>query len=88
LVNRDRVFVNTAAGQGGVGGLTLTLPAGPSLGFVVEIVDISGTASTNFFTIARNGERIQGVEEDLIFNVNNKAMKLIYSNTAKGWRIA
>ena len=88
LVNRDRVFVNTAAGQGGVGGLTLTLPAGPSLGFVVEIVDISGTASTNFFTVARNGELIQGVAEDLIFNVNNKAMKLIYSNTAKGWRIA
>jgi hypothetical protein len=88
LVNRDRVFVNTAAGQGGVGGLTLTLPAGPSLGFVVEIVDISGTASTNFFTIARNGELIQGAAEDLIFNVNNKAMKLIYSNSAKGWRIA
>ena len=88
LVNRDRVFVNTAAGQGGVGGLTLTLPAGPGIGAVVEIVDISGTASTNFFTVARNGELIQGAAEDLIFNVNNKAMKLIYSNTAKGWRIA
>jgi hypothetical protein len=88
LVNRDRVFVNTPALGGGVGGLTLTLPAGPAIGHVVEIVDISGNASTNFFTIARNGERIQGVEEDLIFNVNNKAMKLIYSNTAKGWRIA
>jgi len=88
LVNRDRIFVNTPSGGGGVGGLTLTLPAGPSIGFVVEIVDISGNASTNFFTIARNGERIQGLEEDLIFNVNNKAMKLIYSNTAKGWRLA
>ena len=88
LVNRDRVFVNTPANGGGVGGLTLTLPAGPGIGAVVEIVDISGTASTNFFTIARNGELIQGAAEDLIFNVNNKAMKLIYSNTAKGWRIA
>jgi hypothetical protein len=88
LVNRDRVFVNTPALGGGVGGLTLTLPSGPSIGSVVEIVDISGTASTNFFTIARNGELIQGTAEDLIFNVNNKAMKLIYSNTAKGWRIA
>jgi len=88
LVNRDRLFVNTPAGGGGVGGLTLTLPAGPSIGFVVEIVDISGNASTNFFTIARNGERIQGLQEDLIFNVNNKAMKLIYSNSAKGWRLA
>ena len=88
LVNRDRVFVNTPALGGGVGGLTLTLPAGPGLGAVVEIVDISGTASTNFFTVARNGELIQGAAEDLIFNVNNKAMKLIYSNTAKGWRIA
>lgn len=88
LVNRDRVFVNTPANGGGVGGLTLTLPAGPTIGAVVEIVDISGTASTNFFTVARNGELIQGVAEDLIFNVNNKAMKLIYSNTAKGWRIA
>jgi chitodextrinase len=88
LVNRDRVFINTPALGGGVGGLTLTLPAGPAIGSVVEIVDISGTASTNFFTIARNGELIQGIAEDLIFNVNNKAMKLIYSNTAKGWRIA
>jgi hypothetical protein len=88
LVNRDRVFINTPSGQGGVGGLTLTLPAGPAIGSVVEIVDISGTASTNFFTIARNGELIQSTAEDLIFNVNNKAMKLIYSNTAKGWRIA
>lgn len=88
LVNRDRIFVNTPAGQGGVGGLTLTLPAGPGIGAVVEIVDISGTASTNFFTVARNGELIQGAAEDLVFNVNNKAMKLIYSNTAKGWRIA
>jgi len=88
LVNRDRVFVNTPANGGGVGGLTLTLPAGPSLGFVIEIIDISGNASTNFFTVARNGEKIQGVEEDLIFNVNNKAMKLIYANTATGWRIA
>jgi len=88
LVNRDRVFVNTPALGGGVGGLTLTLPAGPGIGAVVEIIDISGTASTNFFTVARNGELIQGVAEDLIFNVNNKAMKLIYSNTAKGWRIA
>lgn len=88
LINRDRVFVNTPANGGGVGGLTLTLPAGPGLGAVVEIVDISGTASTNFFTVARNGELIQGAAEDLVFNVNNKAMKLIYSNTAKGWRIA
>jgi len=88
LVNRDRVFVNTPANGGGVGGLTLTLPAGPGLGAVVEIIDISGTAATNFFTVARNGELIQGVAEDLIFNVNNRAMKLIYSNTAKGWRIA
>ena len=88
MVNRDRVFINTPSGQGGVGGLTLTLPAGPAIGSVVEIVDISGNASTNFFTVARNGELIQGTAEDLIFNVNNKAMKLIYSNTAKGWRIA
>jgi chitodextrinase len=88
LVNRDRVFVNTPPLGGGVDGLTLTLPAGPAIGYVVEIVDISGNASTNFFTVDRNGEKIQGVEEDLIFNVNNRALKLIYSNTESGWRIA
>ena len=87
LVNRDRFFVNTPAGQGGVGGLTLTLPGGPGIGSVIELVDISGNASTNFFTIARNGELIQGVAEDLIFNVNNKRILLVYSNTAKGWRV-
>lgn len=87
LVNRDRVFVNTPQGSGGPDGLTLTLPAGPSIGYVVEIVDISGTASTDFFTVSRNGEKINGAEEDLIFNVNNKRVKLVYSDTANGWRV-
>lgn len=87
LVNRDRVFVDTPEGAGGTDGLTLTLPAGPSTGFVIEIVDISGTASTNFFTVARNGERINGSEEDLVFNVNDKRIKLVYSDATHGWRV-
>lgn len=68
-------------------GMTLTLPATPALGDEVKITDIAGTAFNTPFTVARNGQPIQGLAEDLIFNVNNHSVTLVYSNTTYGWRI-
>jgi hypothetical protein len=68
-------------------GLTLTLPASPVLGDEVVITDIAGTAFNTPVTIARNGSLIQGLAEDMPFNVNNASVRLMFSNTTYGWRI-
>jgi hypothetical protein len=68
-------------------GMVLTLPASPVLGDKIKITDIAGTAFTTPVNIARNGERIQGLLEDLLFNVANQSIKLVYSNTTYGWRL-
>lgn len=82
--NGQRVFVTTA-------GITITLPLGPSLGFTVRLVDATtGTVSTSSpaFTVARNGERIQGLQENLVVNIKNSAVELVYVNATRGWVLA
>jgi hypothetical protein len=78
---KDRLMVVPVASQ------VITLPPGPAIGDVIEIIDIAGTAGTTNFTINRSGERIQGLVENLVFNVNGKRIKLLYSNVTYGWRI-
>lgn len=80
-VAKDRYMVVPAVG------LIITLPAAPILGDTVEIMDVAGTAATTNFTVARNGEKIQGTLTDLVFNTNSKSVRLIYSNTTYGWRV-
>lgn len=83
-VNKDRLMVVPQAAPNAI---TITLPAGPLVGYEVEILDVAGTAGTTNFTVARSGEKIQGLEENLIFNVNGKRIKLLYSGATYGWRI-
>lgn len=79
--SKDRLMVIPVANQ------VITLPPGPITGDIVEIIDIAGTAATTNFTVNRSGEKIQGAAENLVFNVNGKRIKLLYSNTTYGWRI-
>lgn len=67
-------------------GMTLTLPAAPVLGDEVVITDIAGTSFNTPFTVSRNGKLIQGLQEDLIFNVANQTVRLVFSNDTYGWR--
>lgn len=83
-VNKDRLMVVPQAVPNQI---TVTLPAGPLVGYEVEIIDVAGTAATNNFTIARSGEKIQGLNENLNFNVNGQHIKLLYTGATYGWRI-
>jgi hypothetical protein len=78
---KDRLMVVPVANQ------VITLPPGPITGDVVEIIDIAGTAGTTNFTVNRSGEKIQGLAENLVFNVNSRHIKLLYTNSTYGWRI-
>jgi len=69
------------------GAITLTLPSSPALGDEIVITDISGNASQNTITISRNGQPIQGLAEDLVIDISNATIRLVYSNTTRGWRL-
>ena len=65
---------------------TLTLPASPTVGQYVTVVDIKGSWATNNLTVAQNGKNIQGAAADLICNVNHAHVSLIFSGDATtGW---
>jgi hypothetical protein len=63
----------------------LTLPLSPSFGAIVAVKDFAQTFATNNATIARNGEKIDGVAADKVLNVNGQAVELTYSGAAQGW---
>jgi hypothetical protein len=66
------------------GDWTLTLPASPSTGDYVQLLD-GADWSANNLTVARNGETIDGDAEDLVMNIGNIAVDLIYDGTT--WQI-
>ena len=66
--------------------ITATLPASPTLGDFIQFIDYSGTFDTNNLTIARNGNKIQGVAEDLTVSVERAGLTLIYTGSStQGW---
>jgi hypothetical protein len=64
--------------------LTLTLPATPSVGDRVALSNMSGTTTP---TVARNGNLIAGLAEDLTIDVLNLSVEFIYSGASQGWII-
>jgi len=80
LVAGRRYFVDTTAAR------TLTLPASPTLGQEVVVLDATGTAATNNITILRNGGKINGLTEDAILDVNQGTSVFTYTGSTLGWR--
>lgn len=68
--------------------VTVTLPASPSAGDSVRVFDAGRAVSTNAITIARNGENIQGVADDVVnSSVEGADVTLVYINGTIGWAI-
>ena len=80
MVSGRGYFVNTTSAA-----ITMTLPASPSLGDTVTVIDYAGTADTNNITIGRNSQPIQGVAEDLTVATERAAFTLVYVDGTHGW---
>jgi hypothetical protein len=76
----ERIFADATAGA-----FTLTLPTTPNTGDTVQIIDVAGIFQTNNVTVARNGQKIQNLSEDLVLNLSNAAITMIYSGASYGW---
>ena len=57
--------------------ITLTLPASPSTGDAIDI--LNNTTLTH--TVARNGSTIQGLSEDLVINESGVEFKIWYTGS-------
>jgi len=63
---------------------TLTLPATPSAGDVVAVVD-GADWSVNNLTVARNGSTIEGDAEDMTMDIGGVSVDFVYDGTT--WHI-
>jgi hypothetical protein len=66
---------------------TLTLPATPSNGDTVTVLDYAGTFDTNNLTIARNGSNIESLAENMICEVEDAAFTLVFVGSTVGWKV-
>ena len=80
VVAKAGYFVNTSSAA-----ITATLPASPTLGDFISFVDYSGTFDTNNFTVARNGNPIQGSATDLTVATERAGFTLVYVDATQGW---
>ena len=65
--------------------ITVTLPASPTAGQLITILDYAGTAATNNIVISPNGNKIQGITSSSILNINRQSINLVYIDSTQGW---
>ena len=75
-VNKDMIVANTSSAA-----FTITLPSSPSTGWSVSFADPEGTWATNNLTVARNGSTIEDAAQDLILDVSNVSVDLVYDGS-------
>jgi len=72
-------FVNTSGGA-----VTVTLPLSPLLGDIVEVSDYGNSSATNNITFT-SSNNIQGGSGNKVLAKDNGSVKLVYSDSTKGW---
>jgi hypothetical protein len=72
--------VNTTSDE-----IKVTLPATPSAGDQVQLVDYAGTFDSNQLIIDPNGEDIEGQTDDLVLRGEREGVILTYIDSTQGW---
>ena len=80
-VSGNGYFVNTTGGV-----VTVNLPASPSAGDIIAVVDYAGTSDTNNITIGRNGSNINGAASDQTISNENSGATFVYVDGTQGWK--
>jgi len=76
----DQILVNTTSNP-----VTITLPASPSTGDEVFILDARGTFAANNLTVGRNAQPIMSNGSDLTLSTSGQTVNLVYVDSTRGW---
>ena len=66
---------------------TVTLPASPSVGDEIALLDYAGTADTNKITINPGSLKLQYATTDLFMDVERECVVLTYVDSTQGWLV-
>ena len=78
----DKILCDTSGGA-----FTITLPASPSAGDEVHVLDATASFDSNNLTVGRNSKKIQGATADLTITTQNTGIGLVFYNDTYGWRV-
>ena len=79
-VSGEGYFCNTTSSA-----FTVTLPASPTAGNQIALVDYAGTWDTNILTINPNSNKIIGQTSNVVANKDREALTLTYIDSTQGW---
>lgn len=68
--------------------ITVTLPASPSTGHTIQILDVAATADSNFITLDRNGNKINGATANHALGAERGVVSVVYSGSSQGWVVS
>ena len=73
-------FCNTTSDE-----IEVTLPATPSAGDEIILLDYAGTFDTNSLVILPNGNKIEGATSNLQLSGEREGVRLVYIDSTQGW---
>ena len=65
----------------------MNLPANPTMGDSIIVVDANGFFGTNKITIGRNSKPILGLTEDFEINTKNSHVEFVFLDNTQGWKV-
>jgi hypothetical protein len=75
-----QIFANTSSNP-----ITVNLPASPSVGDEVTLIDTRGSWASNNLTVGRNGQPINTATSDLTLSNAGQSLTLVYVDATRGW---
>jgi len=73
-------FCNTTSNT-----ITVTLPASPTIGDTIALVDYARTFATYNLTVGRNGNKIQGIASNSVISTSGASLYIVYMDSTNGW---
>jgi len=70
------------------GAVTVTLPASPTAGNIIQLTDYNGKWAQNNVTVNPNGNKIAGSTSNAVLSIGRESAIFVYIDSTQGWIIS